>query len=215
MSSDGYAIDVGAGLGLGGAYTAVPNYAIFAEIAGTKENATSGNYAGKLLLKTRVNGGGLNTGFVMDAGGRVTLPLQPKFLAVNSATDAGISATPTDIVCDTEVYDIGANYNNATGIFTAPVAGYYAILAQVDLLKTYAGAGEVVTVTLVTSTGADYAAQAIATVNGTPSIGFSIILSLAASETVKMSITAIAPSGTVSVIGGAPYTTWFSAQLIG
>lgn len=37
--------------------------------------------------------------------------------------------TYTKIVFDTELYDIGGNFSTSTGLFTAPVAGYY----QVDL----------------------------------------------------------------------------------
>jgi len=45
------------------------------------------------------------------------------FRAYNSADDTVDSGDT--IICNTEIYDIGSNYNNTTGIFTAPYAGYY------------------------------------------------------------------------------------------
>ena len=44
----------------------------------------------------------------------------------SSATVATVATTTTtNIICNTEVYDIGSAYNTSTGIFTPNVAGYY------------------------------------------------------------------------------------------
>jgi hypothetical protein len=52
---------------------------------------------------------------------------QPAFLAYNSAADNNVTGNGTDytVICDTEIFDQAANYNNATGEFTAPVTGKY------------------------------------------------------------------------------------------
>ena len=47
----------GAGISLGGYYNSTPEFTIFAGIHGVKENTNDGNFAGKLLLSTRANGG--------------------------------------------------------------------------------------------------------------------------------------------------------------
>lgn len=54
-STDAQAADVGAGLILGGKYDGT-NITEFAQVAGVKENSTSGNYAGAMLFYTRANG---------------------------------------------------------------------------------------------------------------------------------------------------------------
>jgi len=57
----------------------------------------------------------------IDSSGRITTPSQPVFKAYRSASTSGAGV----IVFNTEIYDVGNNYNNSNGLFTAPVAGYY------------------------------------------------------------------------------------------
>lgn len=58
FSTDTPGAGVGASLRLGGSYT-TGDYAGFATLAGVKENATDGNYAGALKIMTRPNGSNL------------------------------------------------------------------------------------------------------------------------------------------------------------
>lgn len=75
------------------------------------------------------------TGTVMSAldTGEINYPLQPAFLALNSATDSNVTGAGTlyQLVCDSEIFDQNSDYNNGTGVFTAPVTGRY-------YLQTYA-----------------------------------------------------------------------------
>ncbi len=48
----------------------------------------------------------------------------PKFSAYRNATLTS-SASGSIIVFDTEIFDIGNNYNTSNGRFTAPATGYY------------------------------------------------------------------------------------------
>ena len=59
--------------------------------------------------------------------GEINYPLQSAFFAFNSATDTNVTGDSTlyTIVCDTEVFDQNADYDNATGTFTAPLTGRY------------------------------------------------------------------------------------------
>ena len=84
--------------------------------------------------------------FVMTTAGERTMPLQPAFLAQNSATDSNVTGDNTSytIICDTEIYDQGSDYNNATGVFTAPVTGRYLFTTTVFLTELTASHTSVV-----------------------------------------------------------------------
>lgn len=57
----------------------------------------------------------------VDSSGRITTPSQPVFKAFRSASTSGSGI----IIFNNEIFDVGNNYNNSNGLFTAPVAGYY------------------------------------------------------------------------------------------
>ena len=85
----------------------------------------------KMSIGTAVSGGVLglvsgesNEAINLDAGGRVTMPLQPAFLVRPSGAQSNIPINAsTTIVFGTEVFDVGANF--ASNTFTAPVTGKY------------------------------------------------------------------------------------------
>jgi C1q domain len=64
----------------------------------------------------------------INSSGIVTMPYQPAFRAIKSATVSGTSENPVQY--DVVDYNIGSHYNNSTYRFTAPVAGRYFVTCQ-------------------------------------------------------------------------------------
>ena len=77
---------------------------------------------------------GTNDTFIMTTTGSRTMPLQPAFLATISSTIPNVTGDSTTytLIFDHVVFDRQSNYNNATGIFTAPVTGVYFITSNIN-----------------------------------------------------------------------------------
>ena len=60
----------------------------------------------------------------VDAGGRVTLPYQPRFYALQTSI-LGTQGSNTKIIFGTANVNTGGHYSTSTGLFTAPVTGTY------------------------------------------------------------------------------------------
>ena len=84
-------------------------------------NNASGN-AGSMVFHTYDGGGTIPERMRIDNTGRVTMPYQPAFSAHLSNHQSSVG---TIIFDGTPRVNIGNNYSNSTGKFTAPIAGTY------------------------------------------------------------------------------------------
>lgn len=76
-----------------------------------------------------------------DSSERWLNPSQPAFLAYNSTLRSNVTGTGDfyTIIANTEVYDVGSNYNNATGVFTAPLTGSYDLCYSIYIIGLTSG----------------------------------------------------------------------------
>ena len=153
--------------------------------------------------------------------GQVTFPNQPAFLARKSAVSNNQTGNNTvaTVVFDTEDFDIGGNYNNGTGTFTAPVAGIYRFSTAVllDNLGATALVGNVQFFWAGT-TLSDTNQMAVGIVRDNlnrTGLQSSILLSLAATNTVVVRVTVGGVGAdTVGVFGDGNFTTYFCGELV-
>ena len=149
---------------------------------------------------------------VFDATGAITKPLQPAFLAQASSNQDVDSTSTTDVVFDTEKFDLNADY--ATPTFTAPVTGKYFLAVEIDLANAHAGnAGDYVKIELLTS-NTSFQSYGPALEGGQYfHRSFSIVCDMDSSDTAKVRITHSTDTDW-SVSGGAAGASTFSGCLL-
>lgn len=77
---------------------------------------------------------------------QILLPSQCGFSAYLSSTQSSVTGNGTafTLIADTELFDIGDNYDNTTGVFTTPVSGIYSFTAVVAYVADSGNTGATV-----------------------------------------------------------------------
>jgi len=149
------------------------------------------------------------------------------FSAYNSADDLNTTGSGTQytVICDTEVYDTGANYDNATGIFQAPVAGTYHFDCAVGIQSQSAAMTAGLVSFIIGGTGPSVGTWGVfrnnstatqSVVDGIWRCGGSLSTYLAAGDTAKVIVRILSGAGdTATVMGDAALgVTWFSGYKV-
>lgn len=154
--------------------------------------------------------------FRMTSAGERTMPLQPAFLGILSATDSNVTGNNTAFTVGsgnvfTEVYDQGGDFVT-TGTFTAPVTGRY-FLEFANHLNQTSGATDWI-VTIVTS-NRSYQQRDVPPTTTSLVADISVIADMDAADTVTFTLQLNGVGGDTSdVIGGTTGQTRVSGALI-
>lgn len=151
--------------------------------------------------------------------GEINYPLQPAFLAYLSSTASDVTGDTTQytIIPDTEVFDQNADYNNSTGVFTAPVTGRYRFSASIFLLQV--GAGHTLGVGFLSASNRgeylfDISPAAIRSSSNIVCLNGGTLIDMDAADTASISIQVGGSTKTVDVFGDPSLATSFSGNLV-
>ena len=155
----------------------------------------------------------------INNAGIITQPLQPSFLAFNSADNTNVTGNGTEVTVEfnTEVFDQNADYNNGTDTFTAPVTGRYLFAGAVTVGGMAADSASTGFVKIAASNRS--ARHTFDTGSGANAAGggaFASILDMDACDTtvIKFSISGVG-GDTADIKGdGTLLQTYFSGQLV-
>jgi hypothetical protein len=143
----------------------------------------------------------------MDTSGRILSPLQPRFFAYRDAGDVTVNGTT--IVYNVAVTNIGSCYNTSTGIFTAPVNGWYLFSATQISSNT---ANTESTIYLNNSTFIANFRGASSGAGTSAGASTSLIYYLSANDNIRIKLSGAV--STYSSAGGLAYT-YFTGGLLG
>ncbi len=69
----------------------------------------------------------------IDASGRVTTPYQPVFMVIMTSAPTVTGTSNSTLPFNSEIFDVGSNYNTSNYRFTAPVSGKYYMHLHLEL----------------------------------------------------------------------------------
>lgn len=157
-----------------------------------------------------------NSSVIIDSSGRMTNTLQPAFLAILTSTQSNVTGNSVlyQVICDTEIYDQGSNFDNTTGTFTAPISGRYLITFKADLDYGLTGPNVFQNEYYIQTSNREYR-DILRTTVGRTRYTMCATADLDAADTVTFSVVSDYSTQTVSVSGTSPNAvTYCSAYLI-
>lgn len=131
---------------------------------------------------------------------------------LNGSNQTVSTATATKIVFDTEVYDIGSNFDTSTNIFTAPENGYYLVCASV-LLNNITADKQVQVRVVVDGTDTIQGNGYGSVTNSDPGANVSGVLYLTSGQEVE--IRAYHDSGVDEDVNGSTWWTYATITQVG
>jgi hypothetical protein len=143
----------------------------------------------------------------------------PCFSAYNSATDLNVTGDGTvhTVVFNSKIFDQGANYDNATGIFTASVDGLYLFNTQVKI-SGMVSTNTKANLNLVTTKRTYYVCNinpyVSADSTGYLALPATIITNMDRGDTIYVGLYAIDTYKVIDVYGSSDGDTYFSGYLI-
>lgn len=143
----------------------------------------------------------------------VATTTQPAFMAFKSSASTDVTGDGTEfvIVCDTEVFDQASNYNNASGVFAAPITGVYQFTAFVTASQL--AAGHSCQLSLNSGVREHYARKGF--VIATDTLEITTLILMTAGDTVSTKIIVSGGSKVVDINGNATISfTYFCGHLV-
>lgn len=160
------------------------------------------------------NSSNINT--LIGAAKEMNFPLQPAFVAYNSAPVADVSGDASVYACvfDVELKDQGGDF--AANTFTAPVTGKFFLGATIKL--TDLGAGHTEAILSIVTTARTYSSYincgAIRSSDNVCSLSICTLADMAATDTAIVQLTISNSTKTVDYYGGASIDSTFYGYLV-
>ena len=157
-----------------------------------------------------------NVSTLVGAAREMNFPLQPAFIAYNSAPVAGVSGDSTVYTCvfDTEFKDQGGHF--AANTFTAPVTGKYLLGTNIKL--TNLGAGHTELILSIVTTGRTYEyiinCGTLRSSDNIYSASINTLALMTATDTAYVTIKISNSTKTVGYYGGASPDSLFYGYLV-